>query len=73
MNEAKPISTPLASYLKLSKKQSSKTKEENEHMKRTPYTLAVRSLMYAMAYTRLNIAHAVRVANRYMNNSGKHH
>jgi hypothetical protein len=29
--------------------------------------------MYAMVYTRPNIAHAVGVMSRYMSNSGKHH
>lgn len=36
MNEKKSISTPLVSHFKLSKKQSSNTKEDNEHMKETP-------------------------------------
>jgi hypothetical protein len=42
-------------------------------MSRVPYSLAVGSLMYAMVFTRPNIAHAVGVVSRYMNNSGKEH
>ena len=38
-----------------------------------PYASAVRSLMYAMVYTRPDIAHAVGVVSRYMANPGKEH
>ncbi|XP_069152760.1 secreted RxLR effector protein 161-like [Solanum lycopersicum] len=36
-----------------------------------PYASAVGSLMYAMVYTRPDIAHAVGVVSRYMANPGK--
>ena len=54
MNEAKPVSTPLGSYFKLSKEQSSKTKEERDHMSKVPYALAIGNLMYAMVYKTRN-------------------
>jgi ATP-binding cassette subfamily B (MDR/TAP) protein 1 len=38
-----------------------------------PYTAAIGSLMYAMVCTRLDIAHAVGVVSRYVNNPGKQH
>ena len=59
MNEAKPMSTPLGSHFKLSKEQSPKTEEEMDHMSKVPYASAFGSLMYAMVYTRPDIAHAV--------------
>ena len=42
-------------------------------MSKVPYASAVGSLMYAMVCTRLDIAHAVGVVSRYMNNPGKEH
>ena len=37
------------------------------------YASEVRSLMYAMVYTRLDIAHAMGVLSRYMSKPGKEH
>jgi hypothetical protein len=42
-------------------------------MSHVPYASAFGSLMYAMVYTRLNIAHEVRVLSRYMSKPGKEH
>ena len=71
MNEAKPMSTPLDSHFKLSKKQSSKTKEERDHMSKVPYASTIGSLMYATMYTRPDIAHAVGAVSRFMSRLGK--
>jgi hypothetical protein len=73
MQNAKPVSTPLASHFKLTKEMCPKTQEEIEYMSRVPYSSAVGSLMYAMVCTRPDIAHAVGVVRRYMNNPGKEH
>ena len=66
MNEAKPVSTPLGSHFKLSKEQSPKTEEEMDHMSKVPYALTIGSLMYAMVYTKLDIANVVGVVSRFM-------
>jgi hypothetical protein len=50
-----------------------KTQEEIEYMSMVPYSSVVGSLMYAMVCTRLDIAHAVGVVSRYMNNPSKEH
>lgn len=42
-------------------------------MSRIPYSSVVGNLMYAMIYTRPDLAHAVRVVSRYMHNPGKEH
>ena len=42
-------------------------------MSHVPYASAVGSLMYAMVYSRLDIAHAMGVVRRYMSNQGKEH
>ena len=73
MNEAKPVSTPLGSHFRLSKEQSSKTKEERDHMSKVPYALDIGSLMYAMVCTRPDIAHAVGVVSRFMSRPRKQH
>ena len=71
MHNAKPVSTPFASHFKLSKKMCPKTQEDMDYMSKVPYASAVGSLMYAMVCTRSDIAHAVGVVSRYMNNPGK--
>ena len=73
MQNTKPFSTPLDNHLKLSKEMCPKTREEIDYMSRIPYSLAVGSLMYAMVCTIPNIAHAMGVVRRYMNNLGKEH
>jgi hypothetical protein len=42
-------------------------------MSKVPYPSTFGSLMYAMAFTRLDIAHAVGVVSRYINNPSKEH
>ena len=42
-------------------------------MSRVPYASVVGSLMYAMVYTRPDIAHAVVVLRKYMSKLGKEH
>ena len=71
MENAKPISTPLASHFKLTKEMCPKTQEEIEYMSKVPYSSVVGSLMYSIVCTKLDIAHAVEIVRRYMNNPCK--
>ena len=73
MDDAKGVSTPLASHFKLSKKLCPQTKAEEEQMIRIPYTIAVGSVMYVMVCSRPDIAHAVSLVSRYMPNPRKGH
>ena len=73
MQNAKPVSTHLASHFKLRKDMCPETYEEIYYMSKIPYSSVVGILMYAMVCTRPDIAHAVGVVNRYMNNPGKEH
>ena len=73
MQNAKPVSTPLASHFRLSKDMCPKTQDEIDYMSKVPYASAVGSLMYAMVWTRAYIAHAVGVVSRFMENPGKEH
>jgi len=73
MQDAKPVSTPLAAHFKLSKEMCPKTQDDEEYMSKVPYQSVVSSLMYAMVCTRPDIAHVVGVVSRYMSNPGKQH
>ena len=73
MKHAKPVSTPLGAHFKLRKKSCSSSKKEKKDIASTIYSSAFGSLMYAMVYTRPNIAYAVGVVNRFMINPGKDH
>ncbi|KAJ4708896.1 Retrovirus-related Pol polyprotein from transposon TNT 1-94 [Melia azedarach] len=48
-----------------------KSVEENKYMSRVPYASAVGSLMYAMVYTRPDLAQSVSVVSRFMGEPGK--
>ena len=59
IQDAKTRSTPLTTHFNLTKKQSSKTDEDEKYMNKVPYASAVGSLMYVMVCTRPDIAHTV--------------
>ena len=63
MQDCKSISTPLPVNFKLSLNMYPTNEVERNEMSRIPYASAVRSLMFAMIYTRLNIAQAVRIVS----------
>jgi hypothetical protein len=71
MQNAKPVSTPLANHFKLTDEMCPKTQEEIEYMSRVPYSSTIDSLMYLMVCTRPDIAHAVGLVRRCMKNPGK--
>ena len=54
MENAKAISMPLPSHLKLTKEMCPKTQEEEEKVSKVPYASTVGSLMYAMVCNRKN-------------------
>jgi hypothetical protein len=73
MQNEKLVSTHLGSHFKLAKEMCPKTQEEIEYMSRVPYSSVFGSLMYAMVFSRPDIAHVVGVVSRYMENIGKEH
>ncbi|KAE8658345.1 hypothetical protein F3Y22_tig00116971pilonHSYRG00233 [Hibiscus syriacus] len=73
MSSAKPVSTPLANHFKLSSEQCPKTDKEAEDMEKVSYSNDVGYLMYAMVYTRPDLAHAVSQVCKYMSKPGKQH
>ena len=68
MQHAKPISSPLASHFKFSRKNYPHSEEEREDMSSITYSTAIGSLMYPMVSTRPDIVHVVSVVSRYLSN-----
>ena len=73
MQNSKSVKVPIPVGVRLSAEQCPKTQEEEEDMLCVPYASAVGSLMYAMVYTRADIAHAVGVLSKFMSKLGKEH
>eukprot|EP00253_Pinus_taeda_P026063 PITA_26063 len=73
MQDSKPVKVPIHVGVKLYVEQCPKTQEEEEDISGFPYAREVGSLMYVMAYTRPDIAHAVVVLSRFMSKLGKEH
>ena len=73
MSKAKAICSPLVGHLKLSSKQCPTSEKDMKKMSKVPYASVFGSLMYAMVYTRPNIAHAVGVVSRFLTNLGNEH
>jgi len=71
MQDSKLVKVPILIGVRLSTEQCPKTQEEEEDMSHVPYVSAVGSLMYAMVYTRRDIAHAVGVLSKFMLKPGK--
>ena len=63
MQDCKLISTPLPVNFKLSLSMCPSNEAERNEMSRVPYALAVESLMFAMIYTRPDIAQVMREVN----------
>ena len=70
MQHSKPIDTPIAKGEGLSRRMCPKTPQEEEYMRKVPYTSAVGSLMYAMMCKRPDICFAVGMVSRYQSNPG---
>ena len=73
MDDAKPVSAPLANHFRLSTNQCPKTNDEVKDMSKVPYVSVVGCLMYAMVCTRLDLAHAISVVSKFLSNPGRMH
>jgi hypothetical protein len=73
MADCKPISIPLSTDQKLSKTMGAFTEQEKVSMEVIPYRQVVGSLMYLMVCTRPDLASAVGILARYMQNPGRQH
>jgi hypothetical protein len=64
---------PMLQGKTLSKTQSPATAEDREEMNKIPYASAIGSIMYAMLYTRPDVAHAISLTSRYQSDPGLEH
>ena len=73
MNDAKPVSTPLANHFKLSMDQRPKDDKDWEELGKIPYASIIGSVMYTMLCTRPDLAQAISVTSRFMSDHGREH
>lgn len=71
MKYSKQVTTTLASHFKLSANFHSY--DDKEEISKIRYASVIGSLRYAMICTHLNIAHLVRVVNKFLANLDKQH
>ena len=67
MADSKPISTPLSEKEKLSAVIKVQAQADQDYMSKVPYSSVVGSLMYAMVCTRPDLAYAVSMVSRFLN------
>ena len=72
-DEAKPVSTPMDTQIRLLSDQSPNTTEEFAKMCNIPYHEAVGSLMYTSLGTRPDISFAVQTVSRFSLKPGTAH
>jgi ATP-binding cassette subfamily B (MDR/TAP) protein 1 len=73
MHDAKSVSTSIAPHFKLSAARCPSIDQQIEYMSRVLYSSAVRSLMYAMVCSRLDLLYAMSLVSRFMSNPRKEH
>ena len=73
MQNAKPVSTPLATHFRLSFTLSPQLEDDVDYMSQVPYSSAVGSFMYAMIFSHPDLSYAISVVQRYMMNPDKEH
>ena len=73
MEKSKRGYLPMNHGIQFSKKMSPKTPEERNRISSIPYASAVGSIMYAMLYTRPDVAYALGIASRFQADPGEDH
>lgn len=73
MLDAETVTTSIVGPFKLSVTQCPKTEIERKDMSGIPYPSATDSLMYAMVFTRTDMAYVVSMVSRFMFDPGKEH
>ena len=73
MDESKKGYLPMSYDINLSKNMCSKTNDKKERMSRIPYALAIRSIMYVMLCTKLDVSYTLSMASRYKANPSERH
>jgi len=70
MSNSKTVSTPLGHHTKLYIKQCPQSEDEKQEMESIPYASGVGSIMYGMVCSRPDLAYAVSIVSRFMENPG---
>jgi hypothetical protein len=73
MQDSKKGSLPMSHDIDLGKKHCSSTNADIETMKKISYASAIRSIMYAMICTRLDVSYALSMTSRHQANPGIAH
>ena len=73
MQNAKPVTTPLAAHFRFLSALCPQLDEEVDYMSRVPYSSYVGSLMYAMVCSCPYLAYIVNALSRYIVELGKEH
>jgi len=73
MAEVRPVTTPLAGHFRLSSTLYPNSQEKKIEISRVPYAIPAGSLVYAMIYTRPDLAYALSTVSRFMSNPDKTH
>jgi len=73
MQDCKPVKSPVDLTLKFSEDDCPSTDEERKSMENIPYRQAIGALMHLAVATRPDIAFAVGMVSRYMENPGQAH
>lgn len=73
MLDAKPINVSLGDHFKLKSVVDDLTTTEYDFMTRIRYSNVIGSLLYAMIGTKLDIAYAISLVNRFMSKSCEEH
>jgi Reverse transcriptase (RNA-dependent DNA polymerase) len=68
MQDSKKGSLPVSHGIDLGKKHCSSTNADIETMKKISYASAIRSIMYAMICTRLDVSYALSMTSRHQAN-----
>ena len=64
---------PLQQGVVLSRKDSPFTREQREYMSKIPYASAIRSIMYAILCTRLDVVHALNMTSKFEKEPNEKH
>nr|GEZ23717.1 hypothetical protein [Tanacetum cinerariifolium] len=73
MDNSKHDHIPMQERLDLNKTQGASTPEEVKHMQNVPYASAVGSIMYAVKYTRPDVAFTQNITSHFQQNPGEPH
>lgn len=73
MHDSRKGFVPASHGMHLSKGQCLTTSYKREHMSKIPYAFAIRSIIYTMVCTQLDVSYALSMTSKYQSNFGESH